>query len=40
VIGETEIVRLSAEEIQRLRAEFDQQNEIARSLREPPARAN
>jgi D-proline reductase (dithiol) PrdB len=32
------IARLSAEEIQRLRAEFDRQKEIARSLREPPDR--
>jgi D-proline reductase (dithiol) PrdB len=30
------IARPSAEEIQRLRAEFDRQKEIARSLREPP----
>jgi len=33
------IARLSADEIQRLRGEFDRQKEIARSLREPPARA-
>jgi D-proline reductase (dithiol) PrdB len=33
------IARLSAEKIQRLRAEFDRQKEIARSLRETPARA-
>ena len=33
------IARLSAEEIHRLRAEFDRQKEIARRLREPPARA-
>jgi RNA-directed DNA polymerase len=33
------IARLPAEEIQRLRAEFDRQKEIARRLREPPARA-
>src|SRR5437868_5197046 len=32
------IARLSAEEIQHLRADFDRQKEIARSLREPSAR--
>jgi hypothetical protein len=33
------IARLSAEEIRRRRDEFDRQKEIARSIREPPARA-
>ena len=33
------IARLPADEIQRLRAEFDRQKEIARNIRETPARA-
>ena len=33
------IARLSGEEIQRLRDDFDRQKEIARSIREPPASA-
>ena len=33
------IARLPPDEIQRLRAEFDRQKEIARNIRETPARA-
>src|SRR5467141_3052222 len=38
-LGYSNIARLSAEEIRRRRDEFDRQKEIAKTIREPPARA-